>query len=378
MAVETTEEETPAGGESTPEPSMMDAINAALEPAAPVVVPPTDEDDADELDEDEEGEEGEGTEEPGVTVDAQGRRHGPDGKLLPAVAKAGADAAAKPDAKLGADGKPLPIDDKGKKGPDPVNDPIPEDVKGRTRDRMQSLISTVKEKDEHIALQDQLRESISSTGATPQEFGAMLGYMRWVHSDKPEDLKQARELLMSELRGVSLKLGEAAPGIDFLEDHADLKAKVEAGQLTAEDAQELAINRTRQKSVADRTAADRARDEGAQADTKARTDAIADLNTLGKTLQSTDPEYTTKHDILQPVLASLGMLAPAQWKQAFTNAYKAITPEQVARFKALEAGGVAPVVKGPAPLRGNKTPTGGQEKKPQNLHDAMFGDGFPA
>lgn len=364
-----------------PVPSLLDSINEALAPTLPT--PAADADPAEDDDEGAADETDEGKGEAGTTVDKNGRKHGADGKLLPAdgAAKTADGAGKAPAGKpvvpvLGADGKPV-VSAKA----DPVNDPIPDEVKGRTRERMQSLITSVKEKDAHIAVQNELFDSIQGTGATPDEFGAMLGYMRWVHSDKPEDLKQAKELLLSELRGVSLRMGEAAPGIDFLADFPDLQAKVTNGQITAEDAQELAVNRARAKDATDRAAAAAATTATTNAATQERNTAIAELDALGKTLLETDPEFAVKHEILAPVLASLGQLAPPKWKAAFTAAYKAITPAQIARFKMVAVPAVAPAAArpagGPQPLRGNKQPSGGQGKQPANLQEAIFGDGFP-
>lgn len=370
-----TEDEGAPEGVETPEtpevvPSMLDAINEALAPTVPVVADPL----ADETDEEEDDAEGEEEGDETRARDKDGKflpkagdapKLGPDGKPLPVEA-----------AKLGPDGKPLPTEPA--KKADPVNDPIPEDVKGRTRERMTSLITAVKEKDEMIAVQNQLFDSIKSTGATPEEFGAMVGYMRWVHSDKPEDLKQARELLMHELRAVSLKLGEAAPGVDFVAEHADLQTAVDNGQMTVEAAQEMALHRSRVKTQTERQAAERTAEQSTQAATAERNGAIADLDALGKTLNATDPDFATKHEILQPVLASLGMLPPSKWKAAFTGAYKAITPAQVARFKSTGvAPAVAPLKGGQQPLRANKSPSGDAKRTATSLHDAMFGEGFP-
>lgn len=299
-------------------PSLLDSINEALAPTLPEPVADEVEDEDDTEGEGEGDEDGEGTAEDG--------ERNADGtfKAKPA-AKAGTGTPEGGAPKLGADGKPVPV-----LGPDgkpvaaskadPVNDPIPEDVKGRTRERMVSLVDKVKEQAEQIGVQHQLVDSITSTGATPEEFGAMLGYMRWVHSDKPEDLRQAKELLLSELEGISLKLGEAAPGIDFLAKFPDLQAKVNNGQITTEDAQEIALHR--QRGVVKTTHETRAQETTQQqaAVTAARNAAIQDLDGLGKTLSSTDPDFATKHAILQPVIASLGQLPPARWKAAFTQA----------------------------------------------------------
>lgn len=352
-------------------PSLLDSITAALEPTLPKTPAATEGED-DEL-ETEGSEETEDDEDETDENGAPRERDPATGKFLPktvAPAKAGEGAgkdAAKP--AVGADGKPL-VDDKAAKKVDPVNDPIPEDVKGRTRERMTALIATVKEKDEYITVQNQLFDSIQSTGASPEEFGAMLGYMRWIHSDKPEDLKQARTLLLSELEGLSLKLGEAAPGVDFLSKFPDLQEKVNNGQITVDDANEMALHRQRTKVNTDRDTATRTQAETAQATKKEVDDTIAELDALGKTLAATDPLFAQKHAALKPLLATLGMMPPKQWKAAFMQAYKAVKVTAPVAGGGAPAGG-KPNLPGGQPLRGNKVPSGGQARQPTSLLDAV-------
>ncbi len=358
---DTTEETTPEGGEPAADTSLLDSINEALAPTLPET--PTEETET-EIEEEEDEDEPEVDEE-GEVVEDETRARGADGKFLKAGDKP------KP-IEPAVDDKLKPVVEPAKKA-DAVNDPIPDEVKGRTRERMTSLISTVKSQGEMIATQNQLFDAIQSTGASPDEFGAMLGYIRWTKSDKPEDLKQAQALLQSELEGISLRLGRAAPGVDFLAKFPDLQAKVDNGQITTEDAQEIALHRQRTNVNTARTTQQQTQEATAQAATQARNAGIAELNTLGTTLNSTDPEYATKHEILSPILASLGQLPPASWKNAFMQAYKAITPAQVARFKA--TGEAAPVVQkkgaGNQPLRANKSPSGGQQRGPTSLLDAI-------
>lgn len=379
MAVEDTTEEANTETPAEPAPNVMDAINAALEPPkAPVVTPPADDTNKDGADEELETEGGEdGTDEDPADAAGDDQPRGADGKFKSPTdgkGKAGEGAGKDEAGKLGADGKPL-VDDKGAaKKPDHVNDPIPKELSERTQERMQSLVSMVKEKDEIISQQHQLFAQIESTGATPQEFGAMVGYMAWVHSNDPKQLTQARDLLMSELRGVSLKLGEAAPGIDFLSDYPDLKTMVDNGQITTDVAQELAIKRTREKTERDASVAKSSATAATQAAETAQNDAIKELNALGAQLMQDDPDYARKHDILKPIISSFGILPPKQWKAAFMRAYNAIPAANPnaggGSGGSAGAGGAAGAGRG-TPLRGNKTPAGEGQKQPTSLFDAV-------
>jgi len=346
------------GGGEAAEPSLLDAVSAALEPTTPVV--PSDdtsaaeenEDGADELDPneepEEEGEAGEGD-----------KPRGADGKFIEAgdkgkVGKGGEKAGE-------GDGKP-----DGKKQPDVVNDPIPEDVKGRTRERMQGLIDTVKSKDEIIANQHTIIEAVKATGATPDDFSGMIRYMGWYYSDDPAQLTKARDLLQQQLEEVSIKLGQPAAGTDFISRYADIKEQLEAGQITPEAALELSMSRAARDRTKARTDA---ANQQAEAETAAKTEretAISDLDQLGKTLQQTDPDYARKHAVLKPILNSLGMLPPKQWKAAFMKAYKAVKLEPVQTQQGTQQN----TPKG-QPLRANKSPSAGQNRQPTSLFDAI-------
>lgn len=364
------DESTPETEEKVEGPaSTLDAITAALEPTlppvaeTPVVVPDDAEvpdEDIEVADDEPEGEEG---------ADGADRARGPDGKFLPKGEKAPTVDA---EPKLGADGKPVAkVEDKGAKKADPVNDPIPEELKGRTRERITSLVGIVKEKDALIEQQHQVFKTIQDTGATPEEFGAMIAYMRWTHTDDPAQLTQAREMLQRELRAVSLKLGQPTAGVDFLADHPELMQEVNNGQITLERAQELAIQRTRAKQATDAAAARNSEATTTQAAATERNGAIEELNALGAELKKTDPHYAHKYAQLKPLLESLGMLPPKQWKQAFMKAYKNVeAPAATVTTPAVPANKNAP-------LRANKSPSGGSAAKPSNMMEAMFGDGFP-
>lgn len=327
---ETTETNTDTGAESNSEQSLFDAVNAALEPPK----------DGEETDA--EGKDGEGDAE--VDLDAED------------AAKAAAAAA----------GKGAPDDKAGGKKPDAVNDPIPEGVNARTKERMESLIGLVKQKDALIESQHGILNAITNTGASPQEFGAMIGYMSWVRSDDPKKLTMARDLLLQELEGVSLKLGEAAPGIDFISKHPDIQAMVQAGQITQEAAIELAITRSRKAVADERARIDAERTATETAANKEREIAIANLNTFGNQLAKTDADYARKFEFLKTngILETLRELPVAKWKDSFLRAYNRVpaAPAAAAPAKASKVGTPAAKTALPQGRNGNGQYNGTQHR----------------
>jgi hypothetical protein len=281
--------------------------------------------------------------------------------------KAGVKPADEP--KLDKDGKPI-VD---AKKADHVNDPIPPQVSERTRERITSLVSTVKDLTAISENQGAIIASIQETGATPEEFGAMITYMRYMHSDKATDLEEAYKMLQGGLRTVSMKLGRSLPEADALEGHQDLIDAVAGGHTTAKIAEEVAVarNRARANNASSQAMTTAAQAEAATA--QERTTAIADLNGIGDHLQKTDPNYAAKREAIEPALmAAFKHMRPTLWKQAFNEAYAACK----ATAKVVAPVVVVPAKPKPQPLRPG-APAGGGTRVAGNLHDAIFGDGFP-
>lgn len=269
-------------------------------------------------------------------------------------------------AKKPAEGEQKPPEQKAK---DPVNDPIPENLKKETRERMTSLVGLVKDRDAVIERQQVLFDALADTGASPEEFGQMLGYMRAVHSDKPEDLEFAYNLLNGELRALAIKLGKPTAGVDLLAEHADLQNLVEGGTVTREVANELALARAR---TADAAARAKATTQNTDAQAQAVEAGRQAMNALGARLQKDDPNYEAKKALTLKALGNkLSTLPPSQWVSEFVAVYATV---QVTPLSGSANAGPGPATAGgtkPQPLRTNKQPTGNGTKKPTSAVEAM-------
>lgn len=253
------------------------------------------------------------------------------------------------------------------KQPDPVNDPIPDEIQGRTRQRMEQLIKHVKESTSEATRVRQERDDlvgmVQQTGATPEQFSQMLDYIGAVNSGDPTRIKGALQQVQAELTALSRMIGEPVPGVDSLANHPDLRQAVESGDLSdaharelaaARDARAFATQRTQQTTEAQRRESEQAQalDAGRQA-----------LNALEKQLQA-DPDYARKRAILIPTLQPvLAQLHPSQWVQTFQNAY-----QQLKLGPAPVSTRAAPT--GQQPLRARQ-PAGQTAKAPTSLLDAI-------
>lgn len=267
----------------------------------------------------------------------------------------------------GADGKPAAAAAAAPKGPDPVNDPIPEEVKGKTRERMTALIDTAKslttERDTFRGERDEILGYIAETRATPEQYTQALGYLKAVNSGDPAQIREAIKTVQAELNALSSILGEPVAGVDLLANHQDLKALVENGDLSQQHAEELAAGRNQRQH----------RDQGAQQLTEQQrvqndiNQGKVALNTLETQFKAADPHYAAKRAVLIPMLQPIfAQLPPSKWGEAFKTAYEKMPAPVPA---------AAPVVAAPAkpagqPLRARQ-PAGPAAKVPTTTMDAI-------
>lgn len=338
------------GGEETPEP-----VAAAEETLEEEVL----ESEEAEGEEGAEGEETEGEEEseekPEGEVGPNGERErNPDGTWKAA-------------AKLDKDGKPIAEPKKA----DPVNDPIPKDLKKDTQDRIRTLIDTTKtvtaERDTIKQNFDYMVNGIQATGATPAQYGETLSWLALFNSTDPKQQEKALELVETVAERLATLLGKERTVGDPLAQHPDLKQAAAKGEITPQFAKEIARTRNGQTFRTEiATNASQEQQQQQQAAEEERQGRAA-LTELEKTLSASDPDYAAKKAILVPSLKPIMATIPwGQKKDKFLAAYRAL---------ALPKSSAAPKGKGmPAnqPLRA-KQPAGGQNKQPSSMLEAISG-----
>ena len=233
-------------------------------------------------------------------------------------AREAAEAAAKP--KPGDEPKPGE-----EKVPDHVNDPIPEELKEGTKDRIRFLATAVKERDEEIVERtnerDEMIEMVRETGTTAEAYGQLLQFMTLYNSDDPTAQREAFKVVQAEYVALATKLGEPVPGHDWLAEHPDLAKEVEAGTLTEQRAQEVAQGRARTKANDAATVAANERTEQDNVTLLAVAQGKADMTALGKRLVL-DPQYAAKKAVLVPAMQDIMRAThPSQWVATFEAAY---------------------------------------------------------
>lgn len=169
-----------------------------------------------------------------ISADTPAPTEDPD-KAAQAEAEAAAAAAAAPTDKPGA-GEP--------KTAEQEEAELLEGVKSeRGKERIRNMLAERKALENDLR---EIRELVSSTKMSPDQFSQTLEYGRLINSEQETDLRVALEMVERERAFICQKLGIEQPGIDLLSGHDDLKAAVDNMEMTREHAVELAKHRKRQ------------------------------------------------------------------------------------------------------------------------------------
>lgn len=198
---------------------------------------------------------------------------------------------------------------------------------------------------------DFLFEEISKTGTSPEQYGMALEYLGLIAKAGQGDLvaaDRAYTTMAAEMAVLAKMLGKEVPGVhDPLANHQDLRAEVEAGDLTRARAVEIAGQRDR---AAYTGSVDRQRTESQQAAEQAEQRGIQWLQQFDAEMAQEDPSYAAKRPQLNEAVRQIReQYHPSEWAQRTALAYARIqAPAAAAPAVAAPA---APVQPRPGPVR---------------------------
>lgn len=251
---------------------------------------------------------------------------------------------------------------------DPVNAPIPKELKVETKTRMKKLVNLTKElstaRDSATKDRDELINMMQGTGAPPDEVGQTLHFLKLSHSTDRAQQEQALEYAQGLAANLARRLGKPIPGVDMLAGHEDLRAAMTSGSITRKYAEELAAQR---EAVKVRTT-DTARESEASQQAAVRQKARDDLNALEVELKASDPAgYDAKRaqltGILQPLFVNMH---PSKWAPAFREAYGKLRAVAQPKPRVVPSGGNQPL-RARQPAGGSN----GQVAEPKNMAEAV-------
>ena len=189
---------------------------------------------------------------------------------------------------------------------------------GVSLDELPTVFERARERDEFIQM-------VSSTGATPEQFGKLLDYQSTITAAASGDMKAAEAafaMLLPEVQALAQLLGKDVAGVaDPLSSHDDLKSDVEDGVITRERALEIARSRNRERLQDTRL------DEVTQAQRaeKERADGVAWLNSFDANMAASDPTYAAKRPALLAFVETIGQtIPPSKWAAAVQQYYARI------------------------------------------------------
>jgi hypothetical protein len=132
----------------------------------------------------------------------------------------------------------------------------------RGQERVRNLIKERKQLEADLG---EIRELVTSSGMTPDDFAQHLEFSRLVHVGDEKSLKVALQMVEAQRKHICMRLGIDAPGVDLLSDFPDLKSAVENMEMTPEHAAQLAKYRADEKQKAALQEVQRNNDAGLQA-----------------------------------------------------------------------------------------------------------------
>lgn len=287
--------------------------------------------------------------------------------------------------KVAQDNKPGEDVKKDEKKPE---EEMPAGLSSKAQDRFRELATSLREARTELeqlrAEREQLASyatyaqnfdrMIKSIGATDDQLQAAAAYIRAFNSG---DLQTRRNILLNELRDVSMQLGEPIEsfieGADPLSQFPDLKNAVDSFQLDRERALELARLRTieqqRMQAVQSVQMAEQQRQHMVTQWVSEKDQAIAEIDKITKEMAKTDPYYPEIQTLLMSDEKGLANIVqntpPSTWVSQVKMLISA-TRAAVARQRA--AGGGEP-----RPLSGGSGKPQGSAKAPTSMYEAIFG-----
>jgi hypothetical protein len=302
-------------------------------------------------------------------LDADGRMRGPDGKFVAATPKPegeGLKEGAPPAAAKPAAAAPPAAS----KVVDPVNDPIPPTLKQETRERITTLVETVKAKDTEIAAVrddfEMVMSPIRDSGASVEQFRESMNLVRLINSPNTADQQQALQYLQGAGAALAARLGVIPPGADPLQGYEDLQLEVQKNPGVRKWAEEAAAGRRLREATQRQSQEQQQRSEQTASQQRAAQAGQAAVRAVESALEAGDPQYKAKVAVLRAdtaFIAGLKAMPPTQWAAAFAEKYRTI--------KVASPAAPAPATpSAPAPLRA-KQPAGQAGKVPSTSLEAV-------
>lgn len=218
-------------------------------------------------------------------------------------------------------GDPKPSDEFGE---------LPKDAKEETRQRFETMKArfdeVAGERDTYKEQNEQWMGTVQATGTNPEQLNAAFQYLTAVNSGDVAGLERAYEFLQAEAAVIGKMLGKEGPGYDPLEEHPDLKKRVDDLEIERADALQIAEARAVTNTTAQAQKSAASTQQQQQDAQGAQDQGLRDLATLGNELRK-DPDWGLKEAGLKQYIANMvrSGVSPDQWGGMAKLHYQSMT-----------------------------------------------------
>ncbi len=238
----------------------------------------------------------------------------------------------------------------------------PEGLTPKASERFQLLANTNKELSGRVELLDQqvsyIRETFETHGVSRQQFEQAASFIGAINKG---DFSAALEIIEAQRAQLAIASGKPLPGVDVLTDFPDLRAEVDAQQITEARALEIARHRYGQHHLAQQETERRTAQQTQEQQQRSVNEGLSGVDKFCKQMQASDIDYPAiEAQLLPKIKAITDGVPPSMWAAKVQAAYELIKGVASTRT-------AAPSVQ---PLR----PTGATSPgaSPQSMFEAMW------
>lgn len=247
---------------------------------------------------------------------------------------------------------------------------IPSNLKAETKVRFEKLVESNQDLKSQVDELEEYKQNsqdiFAATGSTSEQMAETFELLRLSNSNNREDNLDAMKALGRITKSLARRIGEKIPGDDLLEDHPDLKEKVEKLEMTLLDAEDSAVTRNKLKAIEDeKELQKKATDKQGETDEETQK-AQTQIVNMATNWQNNDPNWkAVSPEVLGYAQSIKGKYPVAMIPQLLQDFYERIVAQRKSVKKTIKA------VKEDMPL--SPSSAGPGTKEPKTHREAVAG-----
>jgi hypothetical protein len=248
---------------------------------------------------------------------------------------------------------------------------MPEGLKPESQQRFQKLVNVNKELTQKFEQAEQqtsyIRETFQQHGVRREQFEQAVQFIGAINSGNLED---ALKVLDQQRAEIALALGRPLPGVNVIDDHQDLRAAVDAMQITEAHAMEIARARRADQMAQQHHQNQQQTQQRQQQEQQAINTGLTEIDQFCKQMAGSDMDYPAIEAQLLPEIQNLIRgVAPSMWKHTIETQYRLLKKV---------AGGARNASTGPSGTVLRPTGAASPAARPRSAFEAMWGQPAPS